>query len=79
MMRKPAVILPSASRVIGEVTAGLFSFMGVRGGIRVKPVCTSVVMRIVYTAVKDVARRVRMRAHVFRYEVFRLSMIWSFE
>lgn len=47
MMRNPAVMLPSASRVIGEVIAGLFSFIGVRGGIRGKPVCTSTVIRIV--------------------------------
>lgn len=47
VMRKPAMMLPRASRVMGEVTAGLFSFIGVRGEIRVKPVCTSMVMRIV--------------------------------
>lgn len=66
VIRKPARMLPSARRVIGEVTAGLFSFIGVKGGIRVKPVCTSTVMRIVYTAVNDVASRVRIRAQVFR-------------
>lgn len=38
VMRKPARMLPSARRVIGEVTAGLFSFIGVKGGIRTKPV-----------------------------------------
>lgn len=79
VMRNPAVMLPRANRVRGEVTAGLFSLIGVRGGIRTKPACTSTVMRIVYTAVKDVASRVRVRAQVFRYDVFRLSMIWSFE
>ena len=47
VIRSPAVMLPSASRVIGDVTAGLFSFIGVRGGIRVKPACTSMVMRMV--------------------------------
>lgn len=66
VMRNPARMLPSASRVMGEVTAGLFSFTGVKGGIRTKPVCTSTVMRIVYTAVNDVARRVRVRAQVFK-------------
>lgn len=79
VIRSPAIILPKASRVIGEITSGLFSFIGVRGGIRTNPVCTSTVMRIVYTAVNDVASRVRTRAQVFRYEVLRLSMIWSFE
>lgn len=47
VMRNPARILPNASRVMGEVTAGLFSLIGVRGGIRTKPVCTSTVIRIV--------------------------------
>lgn len=66
VMISPAVMLPRARRVIGATTAGLFSFIGVRGGIRVNPVCTSMVMRIVYTAVKEVARRVSRRAQVFR-------------
>lgn len=66
VIKNPARMLPSARRVMGEVTAGLFSFTGVKGGIRTKPVCTNMVMRIVYTAVKDVARRVRSRAQVFR-------------
>lgn len=79
VMMNPAVMLPNARRVIGEVTAGLFSFIGVRGGIRTKPACTSMVMRIVYTAVKDVARRVSKSAQEFRYDVFKHSMIWSFE
>lgn len=37
VIRNPAVMLPSARRVIGEVTAGLFSLIGVREGIRVNP------------------------------------------
>lgn len=65
-MRSPAVMLPSARRVRGEVTAWLFSFIGVSGGIRVNPVCTSTVMRIVYTAVNVVASNVSRRAHAFR-------------
>lgn len=47
MIRKPAVMLPSARRVIEERTAGLFSFIGARGGIRTWPVCTRKVIRIV--------------------------------
>lgn len=66
VMMNPAVMLPRARRVIGEVTAGLFSFIGVRGAIRTNPVCTSTVMRIVYTAVNEVARRVSNKAQVFR-------------
>lgn len=66
VMRNPARMLPSARRVMGDVIAGLFSFIGVRGGIRTKPACTNTVMRIVYTAVNDVARRVRSRAQAFR-------------
>lgn len=66
VMMNPAVMLPSASRVIGEVTAGLFSFIGVSGGIRTNPVCTRTVIRIVYTAVNEVASRVSSRAQVFR-------------
>lgn len=62
----PAVMLPSASRVIEAITAGLFSFIGVRGGIRTNPVCTSTVIRIVYTAVNEVASKVSSRAQVFR-------------
>ena len=65
-MSRPAVMLPRARRVKGEVIAGLFSFIGVRGGIRVDPACTSTVMRIVYTAVNDVASSVSSSAHAFR-------------
>lgn len=75
VIRNPAIMLPNARRVMGEVTAGLFSFIGVKGGIRTKPVCTSTVIRIVYTAVKEVASRVRRRAQAFRYDVLKLSMI----
>lgn len=66
VIRNPAVILPSARRVIGRRIAGLFSFIGVRGGMRTKPVWTIRIIRTVYTAVKDVASRVRVNAQVFR-------------
>lgn len=65
-MMNPAVMLPRARRVNGEVIAGLFSFIGVKGGIRVNPVCTSTVIRIVYAAVNVVASSVSRRAHAFR-------------
>lgn len=47
VIRNPAVMLPTASRVSEESTAGLFSLMLARGGIRTNPVCTSRVIRIV--------------------------------
>lgn len=47
VMRNPATILPSARRVMGEITAGWFSLIGVSEGIRTKPACTSTVIRIV--------------------------------
>lgn len=34
MMSRPAVMLPMASRVIGLMSVGLFSFMGVIVGMR---------------------------------------------
>lgn len=66
VMKNRAVILPSIRRVIREVTVGLFSFIRVRGGNRTKPVCTSMVIQIVYTAENDAANKVRRRAQVFR-------------
>lgn len=38
MMSRPVVMLPSASRVMGAVTAWSFSFAGVIEGARVNPV-----------------------------------------
>lgn len=66
MISNPAVMLPRARRVIGLMISGLFSFVGVIGGMRLNPVCTSRVIRRLYVAVKDVARRVSSRAQVFR-------------
>lgn len=66
VMMNPAVMLPSARRVIGDVTAGLFSFIGVSGGMRTKPACTRMVIRMEYTAVKDVASKVSRSAQLFR-------------
>lgn len=47
MIRNPAIMLPRASRVMGDSTAGLFSFTWARGGIRTKPVWTIKVIRMV--------------------------------
>lgn len=42
----PAMMLPRASRVRGAVISGLFSFIGVIGGMRVCPAWTRRVMRM---------------------------------
>lgn len=47
VMSRPARILPRARRVIGLMMVGLFSFIGVIEGVRVNPVWTSRVIRMV--------------------------------
>lgn len=42
----PAIMLPRASRVNGAVISGLFSFIDVIGGTRVRPAWTRMVMRM---------------------------------
>lgn len=44
-IRRPARMLPMASRVIGLDSMGLFSSMGVNVGMRVGPVWTSTAIR----------------------------------
>lgn len=66
MMSRPAMMLPRASRVIGLMSVGVFSFMGVVVGMRGNSVWTSRVMRKLYVAVNEVARSVRSRAQAFR-------------
>ena len=46
MMSRPARMLPRARRVIGLVIVGLFSFIGTIVGVRVNPVWTRRVMRM---------------------------------
>lgn len=46
-MSRPAIMLPKARRVIGFMMVGLFSFIGVTGSVRMNPVWTSMVIRIV--------------------------------
>lgn len=41
----PAMILPRARRVMGRMAEGVFSSIGVIGGVRVYPVWTRMVMR----------------------------------
>ena len=66
VIRRPAIMLPQANRLIGLITAGLFSLMGERAVNRGCPIDTKKMMRRLYTAVKEVAIRVRVRAQAFR-------------
>jgi len=63
---RPATMLPQASRLIGLITAGLFSLIGERAGKRGWPIETKKTTRRLYTAVNEVASRVRVRAQAFR-------------
>lgn len=79
VISRPTIMLPRARRVIGLVICRLFSSIGVIVGIRVNFVCTRRAIRRLYVAVKAVASNVRVSAQAFRWEVFRFSMIRSFE
>lgn len=79
VITNPAIILPQASRLMGLITEGLFSLMGDRGRNRGVPIVTKYTTRKLYTAVKEVAISVRIRAQAFRWEVLRASIIASFE
>lgn len=79
VISRPARMLPRARRVIGFIICGLFSLTGATVGVRVNSVCTRRVIRVLYVAVKVVARRVIRSAQAFRWEVFRFSIMRSFE
>lgn len=79
VISNPATILPQARRLIGLMTAELFSLMGDRELKRGWPMDTKNTTRRLYTAVKEVARRVKVRAQALRWEVFRASMMASLE
>lgn len=66
VIRNPAIMLPQASRLIGLMTAELFSLMGGRALKRGWPIETKKTTRRLYTAVKAVARRVMARAQALR-------------
>lgn len=66
VISRPAMMLPKAKRVTGLVICGLFSFIGVVVGIRVNFVCTRMVIRRLYVAVKAVASSVKVSAQAFR-------------
>ena len=76
---RPATMLPQASRLMGLITAGLFSLMGESAKKRGWPIETKKTTRRLYTAVNDVASRVRVRAQAFRWDVFMASMMASLE
>lgn len=76
---RPAIILPQARRLIGLITVLVFSLIGVRGRNRGCPIRAKNTTRKLYTAVNDVANRVSVRAQAFKWDVFRASMIASFE
>ncbi len=44
-IRRPAMMLPKANRMIGRMAEGVFSLIGVIGMVRLYPVWTSRVMR----------------------------------
>lgn len=79
VIRRPAMMLPQARRLIGEITAGLFSLIGDSVLKRGWPIDTKKTTRRLYTAVNEVARSVKARAQAFRYEVLSASIIASFE
>lgn len=58
----PAKMLPISRRVIGLISKGLFSLIKTREGNRGFPSRAKNIMRVLYTAVRDVAIRVSVRA-----------------
>lgn len=63
---RPAIMLPQARRLMGLITAGSFSLMGDSEGNRGVPMVTKNTTRKLYTAVNEVAIKVRTRAQAFR-------------
>lgn len=63
---KPATMLPQARRLIGLRACGLFSLIGDNEENRGLPMQTKKTTRRLYTAVNEVARRVRARAQAFK-------------
>lgn len=61
----PAKMLPIIKRVIGFINIGLFSLIKMRGGNRGFPSRAKKIMRVLYTAVREVAIRVNKRAQAF--------------
>lgn len=64
-IRNPAKILPISKRVMGFVNKGLFSLIKIREGNRGFPSSAKKIIRVLYTAVSEVAMRVINRAQAF--------------
>jgi len=79
VIKRPATMLPRAKRLMGLITIGLFSLMGEKALNRGRPIETKNTTRRLYTAVKEVARRVSVRAQALRCDVLRASMMGSLE
>lgn len=77
--RKPATILPKASRLIGLVSNGLFSLIVLIGENRGWLSRARKINRVLYTAVNVVATSVRHRAQAFALDILRDSIIESLE
>lgn len=75
----PVMMLPHASRLMGLMIVRLFSLIGEKGRNRGCPIEAKKIIRKLYTAVKEVAIKVSVRAQAFRYDVFIASMMASLE
>lgn len=64
-IKNPAKILPINKRVMGFVNRGLFSLIKIREGNRGFPSSAKKIIRVLYTAVSEVAIRVINRAQAF--------------
>lgn len=78
-IRNPAKTLPTARRLIGFISRGLFSLIETSVVKRGYPVIVKKIIRMLYIAVRIVAIRVVVRAQAFVYDVLAVSMIRSFE
>lgn len=78
-IRNPAKTLPTRRRLIEFINRGLFSLIRIRLGNRGWPSSAKKTIRVLYTAVRDVAIRVISRAQALVYDVLAVSMIRSLE
>lgn len=79
VMKKPAKMLPIRRRLIEFIRKGLFSLIRMRVGNRGCPRSAKKMIRVLYTAVREVAIRVIKRAQALVYDVLADSMIRSLE
>lgn len=78
-IRNPANTLPIRRRLIEFINKGLFSLTKTKLGNRGWPSSAKKIIRVLYTAVRDVAMRVVIRAQALVYDVLAVSMIRSLE